>query len=69
MECHINESSLNTGDILLFRGGSDDDFIDKLIEGVTHSVYEHAAIIIRDPWWIDEPSSSFSCATTLCAAD
>jgi len=48
----INEDELNTGDILLFRGDSNDSLVDKLIEDVTDSVYEHAAIIVRDPWWI-----------------
>jgi hypothetical protein len=44
---------LQTGDIILCHGGKDDSLIDKAIEYFTHSPWEHAAIIIRDPWWIN----------------
>lgn len=46
-------NSLNTGDILLCRGDSGDDMIDKIIEDFTHSPYIHVAIVIKDPWWLD----------------
>lgn len=49
----IDVSKLNTGDILLFHGDNNDLWYDKLIEDVTHSPYEHAAIIVRDPWFDD----------------
>jgi hypothetical protein len=45
--------SLKTGDILLCRGDSGDDMIDKIIEDFTHSPYIHAGIVIKDPWWIN----------------
>ncbi len=43
---------LNTGDIILCRGDSGDDMIDKIIEDFTHSPYIHVGIIIKDPWWL-----------------
>ena len=44
---------LKTGDIILCHGDSGDDMIDKIIEDVTHSPYVHAAIVIKDPWWLN----------------
>ena len=47
---------LQTGDILLCHGynpDGPDPGIDGLIEIFTDSPWEHAAIIIRDPWWTD----------------
>lgn len=49
----MNQYVLNTGDILLCHGDSGDDFIDKAIEDMTHSKYIHAAIVIKDPWWLN----------------
>ena len=45
---------LQTGDIILCHGGKDDSVIDKAIEYFTHSPWEHAAMIIRNPWWIND---------------
>ena len=45
---------LQTGDVILCHGGKDDSLIDKAIEYFTHSPWEHAAMIIRDPWWIND---------------
>ena len=48
---------LNTGDIILChckRDGHLDPGIDGIIENFTHSPYEHAALVIRDPPWIPE---------------
>jgi len=45
----ISRKLLNTGDFLLFRGDSNDKWYDTLIEDVTDSPYEHAAMVIRDP--------------------
>ena len=45
--------SLKTGDILLCRGDSGDDMIDKVIEDFTHSPYIHVGMIIKDPWWLN----------------
>ena len=48
---------LNTGDIILCHckhDGQYDPGIDGIIELFTHSPYEHAAMIIRDPPWIQE---------------
>ena len=44
---------LQTGDVILCHGGKGDSLIDKGIEYFTHSPWEHAAMIIRDPWWIN----------------
>jgi len=44
---------LQTGDVILCHGGKGDSIIDKGIEYFTHSPWEHAAMIIRDPWWIN----------------
>jgi len=49
MTLHPNTMCLNTGDILLFHGDKNDKWYDLLIEGITQSPYEHAAIIIQDP--------------------
>ena len=52
-----DKNSLQTGDILLCHGYNPkglDPGIDGVIEFFTHSPWEHAAIIIRDPSWIDE---------------
>ena len=45
---------LQTGDIILCHGNKDDSLIDKAIEYFTHSPWEHAAMVIRDPWWIND---------------
>ena len=45
---------LQTGDIVMCHGGKQDSLTDKAIEYFTHSPWEHAAIIIRDPWWIND---------------
>ena len=49
-----NIDRLQTGDIILCHSGKDDSLIDKSIEYFTHSPWEHAAMIIRDPWWIND---------------
>ena len=49
----MSKDNLNTGDIILCHGDSGDDFIDKAIEDMTHSQYIHAAIVIKDPWWLN----------------
>ena len=50
--------NLNTGDIILCHssgpGGGNDNGLDGVIEFFTHSPWEHAAIVIKDPWWLDE---------------
>jgi len=48
---------LNTGDIILCHGYNKglDPGLDGLIEIATHSKWEHACIIIRDPWWTSPP--------------
>ena len=50
--------NLNTGDIILCHssgpGGGNDNGLDGVIEFFTHSPWEHAAMIIRDPWWIND---------------
>ena len=53
----IPKSLLNTGDFLLFRGDSNDKWYDTLIEDVTNSPYEHAAMVIRDPQFYDISAS------------
>jgi len=50
---NIDIERLNTGDIILFHGDSYHEWYDQLIENVTHSPYEHAAIVVRDPWFND----------------
>lgn len=49
-----NIDRLQTGDIVMCHGGKGDSLIDKSIEYFTHSPWEHAAMIIRDPWWISD---------------
>ena len=52
----FSSPELNTGDIILCHGYSKDKpdpGVDGLIEIATHSPWEHAAIIIKDPTWID----------------
>ena len=49
-----NYDDLQTGDIILCHGYNPkglDPGIDGVIEFFTHSPWEHAGIIIRDPWW------------------
>ena len=49
-----NYDELDTGDIILCHGYNPkglDPGIDGVIEFFTHSPWEHAAMIIRDPWW------------------
>ena len=54
---------LETGDIILCHGenknGHLDPGLDGLIELFTKSPWEHAAIIIRDPWWVDLPNGLY----------
>ncbi len=49
---------LNTGDIILCHssgpGGGDDNGLDGVIEFFTRSPWEHTAIVIKDPWWLNE---------------
>lgn len=50
-------SKLKTGDMLLCHGYNPkglDPGLDGLIEFATHSPWEHAAIVIRDPWWLTD---------------
>ena len=52
--------TLQTGDIILCHSNGKgptglDPGIDGMIEFATHSMWEHAGIVIRDPWWIKEP--------------
>ena len=51
-----NLNKLNTGDIILCHSsgpnGSRDHGLDGIIEWATHSPWEHAGLIIRDPWWL-----------------
>lgn len=47
-------NKLNTGDIILCHSSSEDSLVDKEIEYFTHSPWEHTAIIIKNPSWIDE---------------
>jgi hypothetical protein len=51
-------NDLKTGDIILCHssgpGGSDDNGLDGTIEFFTHSPWEHAGIIIKNPWWLDK---------------
>lgn len=50
-----NIQKLNTGDMILCHGGHGDDIVDYAIEFFTKSPWEHAALIIRDPWWTSPP--------------
>ena len=53
---------LNTGDIILCHGYNPkglDPGIDGVIEFFTHSPWEHAAMIIRDPWWTKLPKGLY----------
>lgn len=43
---------LKTGDIILCHGENKDGIINNSIEFFTKSIYEHVALIIKDPWWI-----------------
>lgn len=54
-ELQLLKDRLDTGDIVLCHGGKGDDAIDKAIEFFTKSPWEHAGMIIRDPWWCDVP--------------
>jgi len=51
------KDDLKTGDIILCHSsgpdGSRDKGLDGIIEYFTHSPWEHAGIIIKDPWWTD----------------
>tara|TARA_Y100000741_G_scaffold259143_1_gene200028 strand:+ start:2843 stop:3418 length:576 start_codon:yes stop_codon:yes gene_type:complete len=46
-------TELNTGDFILFRGDSNDKWYDTLIEEVTNSPYEHAAMVLKNPNFYD----------------
>ena len=50
-----NIKKLNTGDMILCHGGHGDDVIDDAIQFFTKSPWEHAAMIIKDPWWTSPP--------------
>ena len=57
-----NYDDLNTGDIILCHGYNPkglDPGIDGVIEFFTHSPWEHAAIVIRDPWWTKLPKGLY----------
>ena len=57
-----NYDDLQTGDIILCHGYNPkglDPGIDGAIEFFTHSPWEHAAIIIRDPWWCNLPKGLY----------
>jgi len=47
----LKDISLKTGDIILCHGIPGDEPLDKIIEEFTHSPWEHAALVIKDPWW------------------
>ena len=52
----LNKDLLNTGDLILChcqKDGKLDPGLDGVIEEFTHSPFEHAAIILRDPPWLD----------------
>ena len=49
----MNLNKLKTGDLMLCHGDKNDDLINHVIEEFTHSEYEHVALIIKDPWWIN----------------
>ena len=51
----IQMDYLRTGDILLAHADKNDGLEDKVIETFTHSVYVHAAIVVKDPWWTSPP--------------
>jgi len=44
---------LRTGDVILCHSSKEDSPVDKAIECFTHSPWEHAAIVVRDPSWLD----------------
>lgn len=53
----LDRNMLKTGDLILChcqKDGKLDPGLDGIIEEFTHSPYEHAAIIIKDPPWMDE---------------
>ena len=53
-EVKLENRDLKTGDIILCHGYNPkglDPGIDGVIEFFTHSPWEHAGIIIKDPWW------------------
>ena len=55
-----DRDALQTGDIILCHSNGTgpsglDPGLDGAIEFATHSMWEHAGIIIRDPWWIEKP--------------
>jgi len=57
-----NYDNLQTGDIILCHGYNPkglDPGIDGVIEFFTHSPWEHAAIIIKDPWWTKLPKGLY----------
>lgn len=57
-----NYDDLNSGDIILCHGYNPkglDPGIDGVIEFFTHSPWEHAAIVIRDPWWTKLPKGLY----------
>ena len=58
-ELQLLKDKLDTGDIILCHGGKGDDAIDKAIEFFTKSPWEHAGMIIRDPWWCDVPAGLY----------
>tara|TARA_Y100000389_G_scaffold199930_1_gene239328 strand:+ start:6958 stop:7638 length:681 start_codon:yes stop_codon:yes gene_type:complete len=54
---NLKIDNLNTGDMILChcqKDGKLDPGIDGIIEEFTHSPYEHAAMIIKNPPWLDE---------------
>lgn len=58
----IQDDDLNTGDIILCHGYNPkglDPGIDGMIEFFTHSPWEHTAIVIRDPWWVNLPKGLY----------
>lgn len=62
IEMLTNYDNLQTGDIILCHGYNPkglDPGIDGVIEFFTHSPWEHAAIIIRDPWWTKLPKGLY----------
>ena len=53
-EVQLLMDKLDTGDVVLCHSGKGDDPIDKAIEFFTKSPWEHAGMIIRNPWWCDD---------------
>ena len=56
------KDDLKTGDIILCHcqdptGKKPDPGLDGIIEIATHSPWEHAALIVKDPWWGKEQLS------------